>query len=87
MNWYKKSENNTPINLKEIILFLNQLNITNEIDDKYIKVNRDSIVNVFKKKEESDSYRELIKMLNDKFNSRFNYVLKNDDWFWLEKLI
>ena len=87
MNWYKKSENNTPINLKEIILFLNQLNITNEIDDKYIKVNRDSIVNVFKKKEESDSYRELIKILNDKFNSRFNYVLKNDDWFWLEKLI
>lgn len=83
MNWYKKAQINWQ---DETIQFLTELNIVNEKSDNLIKVQRDSIVNTFNK-EESESYRELIRILNNHFNARFNYALKNDDWFWLEKII
>ena len=85
MNWYKKANNNIPWQ-EEVNSFLNELNILHSIDTGLIKVNRDSIVNKITQKDEHASYRELISILNNKFQSRFIYVLKNDDNFWIEKI-
>ena len=72
---------------KEVSSLLKKLNILHSIDNDLIKINRDSIVNKISKDDEHASYKELINVLNNKFQSRFNYALKNDDNLWIEKIL
>lgn len=82
MNWYKKSNNENIV--QNVINYLSNLGIKNEIDGSLIKVNRDSIINFSTKEDENESYEDIISMLSGAFNAGFAYALRNDDWLWIE---
>ena len=82
MNWYKKAQENWQT---ELVNLLNELGIKNELDGLLVKVNRDSII-LAMNKDENESYEEFLNLINQHFNMRFDYTLKNDDWFWIERI-
>jgi hypothetical protein len=66
--------------------FLNKLQIVHEIYNGQLRVSRDSIVNKIKAMCEEDSYERLKYRLNDLFELRFYWPMKDDDWLYLDTI-
>lgn len=66
-----------------VALYLDEMGIQFDIVDGGLTVNRDSIVAKFPEQDENGAYDELINVLKTKFQKRFYYASKTDDWLFL----
>ncbi len=77
----KVKENN-----EDITEYLASMGIKFSIGEKgAVLIERDSIVNKIQGKDENDSYSNLLLALKSKFNDRFFFGAKTDDWLLLQR--